>query len=332
MTLRKLIYLVLAASLVFFSACSDSTEPTEEPVDEFALVTTVGDVYFSDYSTANTSISAVYDNLTDGDDSNNPYIIDLRSADDYAAKHIQGAVNISLGSLMDKVDDGTIPDDQAIVTVCYTGQTASVAASVLNLLGYSASNMLFGMCGVTSDPAVVPKSDRWINKVNSSNWYTLDDNDEGDAPEQSLPKLSTGKKSAVDIIKARFVNAWDWNGDGNADWGMGVSALPDDLNNYFIVNYWPAAEYLNPGHIEGAYQYTPKVDLLSDAKLNTLPTDQKIAVYCYTGQTSAQLTAYLRILGYEAYSVTYGVNGFAYDQMTKSKYTEPTGDYSAILE
>ena len=111
-----------------------------------------------------------------------------------------------------------------------------------------------------------------------------------------------------------------------------ISSFFDDLSSYFILNYWPHGEYITPGHIEGAYQYTPKVDLLSDAKLNTLPTDQKIAVYCYTGQTSAQLTAYLRILGYEAYSVTYGVNGFSYDQMIKSKYTEPTGDYSAILE
>lgn len=331
MTLRNLIYLILAASLVFFSACSDSTEPAEEPYDEFGAVAAVGDVYFADYSTANISISALYDNLTDGDDTNNPFIIDLRSSADYNSAHITGAENMTLGSLIDNVDNGTIPADEAIVVVCYTGQTASVATSVLNLLGYSASNLLFGMCSVTSDPAEIPGTDKWINKVNGSNWYDMDDTDEGTPSVNDFPTLSTGQTNAVDIIKARFDQVWDWNGDSTPDWGMGVSVLPDDLSNYFILNYWPAAEYLDPGHIEGAYQYTPKVDIMSDAMLNTLPTDQKIAVYCYTGQTSAQLTAYLRSLGYEAYSVTYGVNGFAYDALAGHKYTEPTGDFSAII-
>ena len=31
--------------------------------------------------------------------------------------------------------------------------------------------------------------------------------------------------------------------------------------------------------------------------------------YCYTGQTSAVVTAYLRVLGYDAYSLTFGMNG-----------------------
>jgi len=63
-----------------------------------------------------------------------------------------------------------------------------------------------------------------------------------------------------------------------------------------------------------------------------VPTDEKIAVYCFTGQTSAHMTALLRLLGYEAYSVTFGVNGFSYDQMTGGKYSEPTGDYTSVLE
>jgi rhodanese-related sulfurtransferase len=189
------------------------------------------------------------------------------------------------------------------------------------------------MCGVTSDPQVVVKSDAWQKKIDASNWYTLNKTDEGDPGEGSgFPTLSTGKENAVDIIKANFDKVWDWNGDGTADWGMGVSALPDDVSNYFVINYWPAGEYLDPGHIEGSYQFSPKADLLKDARLNRLPKDQKIAFYCYTGQTSAQMTAYLRCLGYEAYSVTYGVNGFGVDQLAGHKYVAPTADYSAVLE
>ncbi len=337
MTIKKLLYFTLILSLTIFAACSSSSEPQEEPVDEFALVAAVGDEYVENYTTAsggvNISMADLYVILTDPAQADDVFLVDLRSATDYADKHLKGATNIPLSSLVDKVDDGTIPTDKRVVCICYSGQTASVATSVLNLLGLDASNLLFGMCGVTSDPQVVAKSDAWQKKIDGSNWYTLNNTDEGDPGEASgFPKLSTGKENAVDIMKANFDKVWDWNGDGTADWGMGVSALPDDVSNYFVINYWPAGEYLAPGHIEGAYQFSPKADLLKDARLNRLPKDQKIAFYCYTGQTSAQMTAYLRLLGYEAYSVTYGVNGFGVDQLAGHKYVAPTADYSAVLE
>jgi rhodanese-related sulfurtransferase len=337
MTIKKLFYFIFILSLAVFTACSSSSEP-EETVDEFALVTEVGDDYVANYVSGggngvNITMDDLYAILTDPSQVDDVYLVDLRGSDDYNAKHIKGAVNIGLADLINKVDDGTIPDDKRVIFICYTGQTASVATSVLNLLGYDASNLKFGMCSVTSDPNVVPKSDKWQAKVDASNWYTLNKDDEGDPGEaDGFPTLSTGKENAVDIIKARFDKVWDWNGDGEADWGMGVSALPDDVSNYFVLNYWSATEYADPGHIEGSYQFSPGADLLKDARLNRLPKDQKIAFYCYTGQTSAQMTAYLRVLGYEAYSVTFGVNGFGYDQMIKSTYKAPTADYSAVLE
>ena len=336
MTFKKLLYFTLILSLAIFAACSSSSEP-EEQVDEFALVAAVGDVYVKNYTSvagsgANITMDALYAILMDPGQKDDVFLVDLRSSGDYTSRHIEGAANIALSALIEKVDDGTIPDDKHVICICYTGQTASIATSVLNLLGYDASNLKFGMCGVTADKTLVPGSDKWQVKIDASNWYTLDKTDEGDPGQTNdFPKLSTGKDNANDIIKARFNKAWDWNGDGVPDWGMGVSALPDNVNNYFTVNYWSATEYMNPGHIEGAYQFTPKNDFLTTERLNELPTDQKIAVYCYTGQTSAQMTAYLRLIGYEAYSVTYGVNGFSYDQMTGGKYVAPTADYTAVL-
>ena len=35
----------------------------------------------------------------------------------------------------------------------------------------------------------------------------------------------------------------------------------------------------------------------------------KVITYCYTGQTSAVVTAWLQVLGYDAYSMTFGMNG-----------------------
>jgi len=54
--------------------------------------------------------------------------------------------------------------------------------------------------------------------------------------------------------------------------------------------------------------------------LKYLPTDKQIIVYCWTGQTSSQITAYLNMLGYEAYSLKFGSNNLFYSNMTGGKW------------
>ena len=320
--------------MLFLVACSDDDNPTEPTptVNEFEKLAEAGDAYFTNYVNlaghgVNTTMSAVFDLLSDEDASNDPFIIDWRSPEDYAIKHIAGAVNISLGQLVAKVDDGTIPNNKTIVNVCYTGQTASVATATLNLMGYDAQNLKYGMCGVTNNVTIVPKTDRWDTAV-ASDEYTLNKVAVADpSTVVDFPTLSTGKSDVVDIIKGQFAYV-------SAGWGVSFTDLITDKEDYFIINYWPKAEYDDPGHIEGAYQYTPKVDFNMDQKLKYLPTNKKIAVYCYTGQTSAQVVAYLRLLGYDAYSVLYGVNGMAFGQMAAGKYAPQVPDdaFVSVLE
>jgi rhodanese-related sulfurtransferase len=64
------------------------------------------------------------------------------------------------------------------------------------------------------------------------------------------------------------------------------------------------------------------------ADLKTLPTDETIVVYCYTGQTSAALAAYLRILGYDAVTLLFGTNAMIYDTMVSMEM--PTFSESQI--
>lgn len=99
----------------------------------------------------------LFDNLNDGDPDNDPYVISLRSPDDYAKGHIPGAVNMSVSELFTTDNLATIPPDQDVVLVCYTGQTAGQATSALNMLGYEAYSLLFGMSSWTSDPGVFVK-------------------------------------------------------------------------------------------------------------------------------------------------------------------------------
>lgn len=79
-------------------------------------------------------------------------IIDARSATDYAAGHIPGAINVGIGDLPDYLDN--IDPDSPVYVYCYTGHTAAQVAALLQMLGYDASSVKFGMCSWSSDPDI----------------------------------------------------------------------------------------------------------------------------------------------------------------------------------
>ena len=90
--------------------------------------------------------------------------------------------------------------------------------------------------------------------------------------------------------------------------------------NYYVVNYISESRY-NLSHLEGSVWYQPKKSMSTKLDLSTLPKDKKIAIYCYIGHQGGALTAYLRLLGYDAYSLRYGVNSFMYDFAVKNKWS-----------
>lgn len=70
-------------------------------------------------------------------------LIDVRSADEFAAAHIDGAMNIPAGELAARI--GEFPCDVTIVTVCNFGGARSCgAAEQLQGLGYSSALPLRG--------------------------------------------------------------------------------------------------------------------------------------------------------------------------------------------
>jgi len=328
--LKRLLVPILIVVLFMVVSCGDDSPTGPDPVNEFNLVAAVGDVYFTNYTTAsgevNITIQDVFDDLME--DSTAFYIIDYRSSADFNAGHIKWATNMTLTDLANKVDEGTIPTDKTILNVCYTGQTASAATAFLNLIDYDALNLKWGMCGVDVS---IQNTGQWTGQIASDERVSelvttlYETTTTYDFP----TTLNTGKEDAVEIIKAKFsaVIAPAWPGISSDD-------VWDHKDDYFIINYWKLDHY-NIGHIPGAYQFTPKESLKSDANLNLLPTDKPIVIYCYTGQTSAQVATYLKILGYEAYSLKFGFNGFAYNApgYTGGRYSVPApGIYDAILE
>jgi len=253
------------------------------------------------------------------------YIIDIRAAADYDAGHIEGAVNVATADLLTHIEGVNLADYEEVSIVCYTGQTAGWATSLLRLLGYDkVFSMKFGMCAWHTD-----FDDRWENAISNSRAAQFEATAEAKGPAGDLPSISTGGSTPQDILEAR-VEAVLAEGFGEAV--VGSSTVFGALANYYIVNYWPEDEYLDPGHIPGAIQYTPKSDIAAATNLSTLPTNKTVALYCYTGQNSANLAAYLRVIGYDAKSITFGTNGMIYDLMTKSKWSAAAiFDYPYVL-
>jgi rhodanese-related sulfurtransferase len=223
-------------------------------------------------------------------------------------------VNVTAADVRAHIDATDLSAYDEIHIVCYSGQTASWLTALLQLAGYdNVYSMKFGMSAWHAD------FDVWSGKTNNekATLFSATPTDKG--AEGDLPILTTGFETGEEIFEARF--------DAVLAEGFGTAAVTnaevyDNLGNYYIINYWPEAEYNDPGHIDGAMQYTPNVDLALDEALKTLPTNQPIAVYCYTGQNSARIAAYLRIMGYNAKSIKFGCNAMIYDEMTKSKWSE----------
>ena len=329
---KNIFMLIVAFALVVPYGC-DPVPVTSE----FDILADAGDTYFTNYTTPSTdaspniAIADLFQLLSDGDDANDPYIIDYRSAEDFDGGHLKGAINASSSNL--EADLETLPLDKLIVNVCYTGQTASFATAVMNLAGQDdalegleARNLLFGMCSVAVESTVVSNTGQWAGQIEEDEFAEqLEATANTTETENEFPVINTGSETLSEIIAAQV-------GDAASDWMIDAATVFASADDYYVINYWPENEYLAPGHIPGAYQFTPKSSLQTTEDLNLLPTDKTIVVYCYTGQTSAQVTAYLRMLGYDAKSLKYGFNGFAYNLLEAHKYSAPTDDYSSIIE
>lgn len=300
---------------VMFVACEADEDPPEEVNEAEVLINYMEDpstpaANYGNSGLAIKSPSAVHTLIAAG----KVTLIDIRSAGDFADGHIEGAENMAADAVRDYIDGLASYDEISII--CYTGQTASWLTSLLQLAGYKdVYSMKWGMSGWHSD------FDKWSGNTNSdkATLFVATSTDKG--AEVELPILTTGHETGEEIFEARY--------EAVLAEGFGTAAVSQgdvyaNLGDYYIINYWPNEEYIDPGHIDGAMQYTPSEDLQLGTFLKTLPTDKPIAVYCYTGQNSAKMAAYLRLMGYNAKSLKFGANSMIWSEMTKSRWTPET--------
>ncbi|MDX9747195.1 MAG: rhodanese-like domain-containing protein [Paludibacter sp.] len=305
--LNRLLFVAVIASFSFTS-CIEPVEETK--VDYYKKMT--------DYMKAN---NLDLNNMTtqwtiDAKDvaaaPANFFVIDLRSAADFAAGRIQGAVNSTLPNILETAKNA---GSKQIVVACYTGQTAALGHVALRLSGYPTSKILkWGMSSwnTTLDRWTPNISDRALTHANWSATNTI-----VPSVNFALPTFEAVDTTGAGILKER-VAVMLAKGYG----AMSVSAN-DVLTtpaNYFINNYWTAQNVTDHGHIKGAYRINEDLTLAADG-FKKLNPSQTIVTYCWTGQTSALVSAYLTVLGYEnAKSIGFGANALVNSTLKANKW------------
>lgn len=232
------------------------------------------------------------------------HIIDIRKAADFAKGHINGAKNLKMSELINYFENTIDPASfQKIVLVCYSGQSAGFSTAILRMLGYdNVFDMKWGMSS-WDESFAKPK---WLKNVSNKYADQIETTANPKASVGAYPQVMTTKTDGYAILRERAVMLLN---DGFKKYTVKADDVFAEDAPYYIINYWPEALY-NAGHVPGAIQYQPKKSLGRATFLSTLPTDKTVVPYCFTGQHSSFVTAYLNLIGYDAKSLVYGANGF----------------------
>ena len=296
---KKWLTILLSLVLVFsMTACGKTEEPaasmevtTETTAEASFDMAALVDGYFTNMPEHIYKIAQkdFVDMVIAGDDMT---IIDIRSADDYAKGHIQGAVNMPWGTA---ISEGlsSIPADKPVFIYCYTGQTAGQAVTTLNLAGFDARSVNLGWnLGISKVEGV--------EAVTTTDAATLT---------AGVTEIDANIQAALDAYYAGLADVADSKYKNYKVSEDDLKAMVDANDDSIYILSVRKAEDFAAGHIAGASNIPFGNDMA--ASFSTLPMDKTIVVYCYTGQTAGQTTAALRLMGYDAVSLNGGMGNAA---------------------
>ncbi|MEW6068325.1 MAG: rhodanese-like domain-containing protein [Nitrospirota bacterium] len=120
------------------------------PPGHYGVIASYADAFLSNAPGPHRTIFA--ETLVDGtddpataDELYDFFLLDIRKAGDFCKGHISEAVNIPFEEVARPENLAKLPTDMPILVICYTGHTASQINSILNMLGYNAWTLRFGM-------------------------------------------------------------------------------------------------------------------------------------------------------------------------------------------
>ena len=217
-------------------------------------------------------------------------VLDIRQADAYAEGHVKGAINVPFGMTIAE-SLAKIPDDVQLYIYCYTGQTASQTTALLNVAGKFATNVQGGY-------------NNGISATEGFEKYVT--TDAGEALPDATYTVDPDVQAAITAYYEDMVSkAGTTFANNNFAPDSLKEVIDAEMDDYFIYSVRQAVDF-DAGHIQGAVN-NPFGAGMEQNFATQLPTDKKIIVYCYTGQTASQTTAILRLLGYDAYNLSGGM-------------------------
>ena len=261
---------IIIAVLVLLSLVLPSLALAQGPTEDFETVRSAIETWLASNPKIAVTVDEVYDNLNDGDTSNDPFILSVRKPEDYEKGHVPGAVNIPWNQIAKPESLEQLPTDQPILDYCYTGHTGQVAMTSLNLMGYKTDNMKWGMMAWTKnddvlatarfDPAAVPD-------------YRVETEPNEATETYDFPALETGATGEAEVIRTAVDN---YLSSGKAP-TISADALfenlndGDESNDPVILSVRKPEDYAK-GHIPGAINI-PLGQLANPETLAKLPPD-----------------------------------------------------------
>jgi len=252
-------------------------------------------------------------------------IIDLRNTEKFEQGRIPTSINLKTVDLLSYFENST-DDSTIVVLVSESGQISGYLTSLFRLMGYyNVYSLNFGIASWHNDFAEEVFLER---EILSSNFVSELTNTNFPKLEYSpLPELNLGSSDNIKETLISRINSV-WNN------GFIIQNLPIGDKNTFIMcygdlNLYKAHSIEGPtpgeGHPIGAVHYLlvdRLFELNSTKYLQTIPSNKRIITYSYSGQLGAFIAAYLRVLGYDAYSLNYGASQFIYERLVWSDYTK----------
>jgi rhodanese-related sulfurtransferase len=248
----------------------------------------------------------------------NIHILDIRSAYDYSNGHIKNAVNLKKTEVIDYAQVKGLPVYDKVIMICYTGQSATYATAILQMLGHQNIYVLeWGMCGWNKK-----FSKRWEKAISNEGVSRLVDSVYAKNSFSTLPEIQSKKNSGEEIL---YTRAKAIEKEGYSKSAVDYKFAEANAKKSYLISYQPELVY-NKGHLENAIFYDVENSFNLTTNLLSLPLDKTIMVYSNKGYKSTFIMAYLKMLGYDAKTVKYGANSFM-----NSKLNEFGGAFNSSL-
>lgn len=301
---RNIFFAALIFSIAFIGNLFAADNPAPK-TDNFLIMANAAASYFK-AGIKDITAEQLLAELNDAD-TTQPYLMSVRFLnDDTARGHIPGTHHWEAASLISHRDQ--LPKNKKIVVYCYSGQASGLVSAYLNLTGYDACNLRWGLCSWTTDTSKIGGIPVWLKLPIGH--QPLDTVPHPFKTEYPFPKPKVTGTNAADLFTSGFdqqlsIPRTKWKMKTAED----VYANP---KHWFVVFYGPESVY-KAGHIPGAYHIEPGT-LTPEQNLKFLPPDKPIIVYCLNGHASVQVSGYLNALGYDAYTMKRGLNTITDDE------------------